>query len=272
LKDAGLVAPAVDRKAYIEIFKRGEFVMSLHAVATQLPGFAGPLYVQVAGILRDKICASEWTARAPLPNEVTLARDIGVSIGTVRKALEMLENEHLIQRRQGRGTFVVETSHETEMERFSNLVNGSRKLRADAVVWTASQGVATDEEAQVLNIRQTTRVCRLESLWSAGDMTNVYERITVDDARFQNLQKYIHEGGQFLFPVYRRHYQEPVKKVTEQLTAVNADDAIATKLSIPKGHAVLRAGRIAYAMSGGPIEWSRRYMHLARSAYSVTMT
>jgi DNA-binding GntR family transcriptional regulator len=89
--------------------------MSLQTAATQLPGFAGPLYVQVAGILRDKICASEWTARAPLPNEVTLARDIGVSIGTVRKALEMLENEHLIQRRQGRGTFVVETSHETEL-------------------------------------------------------------------------------------------------------------------------------------------------------------
>jgi GntR family transcriptional regulator len=246
--------------------------MSLQAVVAQLPGFAGPLYVQVAGILRDKICASEWTARAPLPNEVTLARDIGVSIGTVRKALEMLENEHLIQRRQGRGTFVVETSHETELERFSNLVNGSKKLRADAVVWTAAYGEATDEEAQALNIRQSAKVCRLESLWSAGDMTQVYETISVDDARFPNLQKHIDEGGQFLFPVYRRHYQEAVKKVTEQLTAVNASDAIAAKLNIPKGHAVMRAGRIAYAMSGGPIEWSQRYMHLARSAYSVTMT
>jgi GntR family transcriptional regulator len=246
--------------------------MSLQTAATQLPGFAGPLYVQVAGILRDKICASEWTARAPLPNEVTLARDIGVSIGTVRKALEMLENEHLIQRRQGRGTFVVETSHETELERFSNLVNGTKKLRADAVAWTASQGQATDEEAQALNIRQLAEVCRLEAVWSTGDMTKVYERITVDAGRFPGLSKHINEGGQFLFPIYRRHYQEAVKKVTEQLTAVNADDAIAAKLSIPKGQAVMRAGRIAYAMSGGPIEWSQRHMHLARSAYTVTMT
>ncbi|MDP1586413.1 MAG: GntR family transcriptional regulator, partial [Prosthecobacter sp.] len=92
--------------------------MSLQAGIAHSPTFAGPLYMQVAAILRAKICASEWTPRAPLPNEVVLARDVGVSIGTMRKALELLEDEHLIERRQGRGTYVVETSLETELERF----------------------------------------------------------------------------------------------------------------------------------------------------------
>lgn len=70
---------------------------------------------------------------APLPNEVTLARDIGVSIGTARKALELLEGEHLIERRQGRGTFVVESSNESELERFRKCQvrwqKGSRAVR-----------------------------------------------------------------------------------------------------------------------------------------------
>lgn len=246
--------------------------MSLQIAASQLPAFAGPLYVQVAGILRAKICASEWTARAPLPNEVSLARDIGVSIGTVRKALEMLENEHLIQRRQGRGTFVVETSDETELERFCNQVNGSKKLRADAANWSCTSGEATREEAQVLMVRPMTRVYRIESVWAAGDMLSACECVTVEEARFVNLEKHLPEAGQFLFPVYRRHYQELVSKVTESLTAVNADDALAKKLNVAKGHALLRAERLAHAMAGQPLELSRRYMSMPRSTYNVTMT
>jgi GntR family transcriptional regulator len=250
----------------------GGIHMSLQSVASGLPGFAGPLYVQVAGILRAKIFASEWTPRAPLPNEVSLARDIGVSIGTVRKALEMLENEHLIHRRQGRGTFVVETSDETELERFSNLVSGLEKLRADPLTWTLSTGEATSEEANVLMLPPATKVHRLEALWSVGDKLKVFERITVEEARFPGLHQHLGEGGQFLFPIYRRHYQVVVNRVSESLTAENADETVASRLDIAKGQALMRADRTAFDMQGRPVEWSRRYMHLARCAYAVMMS
>ena len=246
--------------------------MSLQSAAAQLPAFAGPLYMQVAGVLRAKIYAAEWTSRAPLPNEVSLARDIGVSIGTVRKALEMLENEHLIQRRQGRGTFVVETSDETELERFSNHTAGSTKLRAAAPLWSLTIGEATRDEAQMLNVRPSVPVYRIEAVWSAGDALVALETITVEVARFPDLKAHLTEGGQYLFPIYRRHYHEVVSRVSELLTAVNADDAVAARLQIAKGKAVMCVDRIAYAMSGGPIEWSRRYMHMTRAAYAIAMT
>lgn len=245
--------------------------MTLHATA-HLPSFAGPLYVQVAGILRAKICASEWTSRAPLPNEVTLARDIGVSIGTVRKALEMLENERLIQRRQGRGTFVVETSDDTELERFSNLVSGSKKLKSNAVTWSYALGEATREECHVLALKLNERVYRIELVWTAADMATVAETISVAEVRFPGLHNHLVEGGQYLFPVYRRHYQEVITKVTEVLRPVSADSALAAKLNVTIAQPLLNVDRIAFAMSGGPVELSRRTMHLARSGYSVTMT
>lgn len=245
--------------------------MAMYA-ATNSPAFAGPLYVQVAGIMRAKICASEWTSRAPLPNEVTLARDIGVSIGTVRKALEMLEAERLIQRRQGRGTFVVETSNETELERFSNLVSGGRKLRNVSAAWSSHSGEATREESQILHVPLASRVYRLEALWTSGDHAIVSESVTVSQARFPELPAHLHEGGQFLFPIYRRHYQEVINKVTEQVTAANADSEIAVKLKMQKDRAMLVVNRVAFAMSGGPVEWSRRSMNLTRSEYGVTMT
>lgn len=245
--------------------------MSMQAAVT-LPAFAGPLYVQVASIMRAKICASEWNSRAPLPNEVTLARDIGVSIGTVRKALEMLETERLIQRRQGRGTFVVETSNETELERFSNLVSAGRRLRHVSAAWQAKTGDATREESQILMLPLAAPVYRLEALWSSGDLATVSESVTVSEARFPDLPAHLHEGGQFLFPIYRRHYQEVINKVTEQVTAANADSEVAAKLKMQRDRALLVVNRVAFAMSGGPVEWSRRTMHLTRSEYGVTMT
>jgi GntR family transcriptional regulator len=246
-------------------------MMSLQAT-TNSPSFAGPLYVQVAGILRDKICSSEWSTRAPLPNEVTLARDIGVSIGTVRKALEMLEDERLIQRRQGRGTFIVDSSDESELERFSNLVIGTRKMRVDTAQWSATEGDATREECQILMLQYPARVYRLECVWSSGELVTAWENITVSQEKFPDLPLHLHEARQFLFPIYRRYYQTMVNKVTEQVSAVNADSQIAAKLKMPRDRAVISVSRVAHAMSGGPIEWSRRVMHFNRGEYGITMT
>lgn len=245
--------------------------MSMQTAAGHLPLFAGPLYVQVATILRNKICASEWSVRMPLPNEVTLAREIGVSIGTVRKALEMLENERLIERRQGRGTFVVETSVESELERFSNIMFGSKKLRAQSVSWSCVTGYAAADESQILHLALGARVFRLHASWIAGEAAATVENITVSEARFPGLPDHLAEGGQFLFPIYRRHYREPIGKVTETLTCLNADATVASILNVPEQRALMQICRVAYALSGGPIEWSRRIMDLGQSQYTVTM-
>ncbi len=245
---------------------------TIQASGVHLPGFAGPLYVQVAGILREKICASEWTSRAPLPNEVSLARDIGVSIGTIRKALEMLETERLIQRRQGRGTFVVDTSDETELERFSNIFLAAKKLRADPPAWQFATGVATAEECKILKLPASAPVYRLDATWTSGPLVATVETITVSQVRFPRLQEHVAGAGQFLFPLYRRHYQEVISRVTEAVTCANADAAVCAKLNVRKDQAVLCVDRVAFAMSGGPVEWSRRTMHLSQATYAITMS
>ena len=66
---------------------------------------ARPLYLQVRDHLAQEIAAGERKPGSSLPSEVDLARELGVSAGTLRRALEALENERLIKRRQGSGTF-----------------------------------------------------------------------------------------------------------------------------------------------------------------------
>jgi len=79
-----------------------------------------PLYVQVRNLLAQRLASGVWPPGSVLPNEMELARELGVSSGTVRKALDSLESDRLVVRRQGRGTFVVDQASGDVAARFSN--------------------------------------------------------------------------------------------------------------------------------------------------------
>ena len=80
-----------------------------------------PLYLQLRDALAERIAHGEWKPGNAIPNESDLAREFGVSSGTMRKALDMMEGEHLLTRRQGRGTFVNDQSSDEMAMRFNNV-------------------------------------------------------------------------------------------------------------------------------------------------------
>ena len=65
-----------------------------------------PLYLQVRDALVERIGKGEWKPGAAIPNEVDLAREFGISSGTMRKALDLLEDQRVVTRSQGRGTYI----------------------------------------------------------------------------------------------------------------------------------------------------------------------
>jgi GntR family transcriptional regulator len=70
------------------------------------PEAATPLWRQLADILRAQIESGELSAGRVMPSENTLSQQHGLARGTVVKALDALEREGLVERIQGRGTFV----------------------------------------------------------------------------------------------------------------------------------------------------------------------
>jgi DNA-binding FadR family transcriptional regulator len=65
-----------------------------------------PLFAQTRNAMIELIRVGKWQAGMILPNEHVLGRQLGISAGTVRKALELLMREHFIERKPGRGTTV----------------------------------------------------------------------------------------------------------------------------------------------------------------------
>ena len=60
-----------------------------------------PLYLQLRDTLAQRIANGEWKPAAAIPNESDLAREFGVSAGTMRKALDLMEAEFGLQRTLG---------------------------------------------------------------------------------------------------------------------------------------------------------------------------
>src|SRR3989441_3731962 len=69
-----------------------------------------PRYHRIAESLRDRIHAGRLTPGTRLDNQRQLAKSFGVTLMTLRQALEVLERENLIARRHGLGTFVAAPS------------------------------------------------------------------------------------------------------------------------------------------------------------------
>ncbi|MGO9081889.1 MAG: GntR family transcriptional regulator [Streptosporangiaceae bacterium] len=61
---------------------------------------------QLASTLRGQIKSGELPPGWVMPSEATLMQEHGLARGTVRKAVDALVEEGLVNRVQGRGTFV----------------------------------------------------------------------------------------------------------------------------------------------------------------------
>ena len=65
-----------------------------------------PLYEQVKQAVLAALAQGEWKQGEAIPPEKNLAERFGVSIGTLRKAIDELAAENILVRHQGRGTYV----------------------------------------------------------------------------------------------------------------------------------------------------------------------
>jgi GntR family transcriptional regulator len=75
-------------------------------IGTLLRAAPGKLYEQVAEWMRNRIQHGEWGEGAQIPALDALAKELDVALVTVRQAVAVLEDEGLLIRRHGRGTFV----------------------------------------------------------------------------------------------------------------------------------------------------------------------
>jgi DNA-binding GntR family transcriptional regulator len=232
--------------------------------------YTGPLYSQVAEILRQKIFSLEWEPSKAIPNEQMLAVKMSVSVGTVRKALALLECERLVRRTRGKGTFVIDACDDGELDRFCHLYVGSRPLRPYQSSISNSAGTATHEEAQKLGLEMGCPVYRIKRLLIEPKCALVHEEIVVSALLFPDLPSLIDGSYRFLFPLYARHFDIFVNQTIECARPIRLNPEIASALRLHADPVGLSIDRVAMATGVGPVEWTSQSINLLDAVFKMT--
>ncbi len=222
------------------------------------PGAEGlgfrPLYRQVRDVLVKRIVDNVWQPGELLPSEFEIAADLGVSQGTIRKALDELEAEKFIVRRQGKGTYVARHDEARILFQFFKLVpdSGTGEFPESEILGVTVEAAGAKGGA-ALGLPASARVVRIERLRSLGGRVCIVERILLPRTLFPGIEK--RDLPNNLYELYRSDFHVTVVRASEKLKAVAATRREAKHLGVKLGAPLLAVNRTAFALDGRPIEW-----------------
>jgi GntR family transcriptional regulator len=240
---------------------------------SSIPDFQ-PLYRQVYEVLVRRIAEGTWRPGQTLPSEQALAAELGVSQGTVRKAMDSLAAENLILRRQGKGSFVAEHTQEHALFRFFRLARpspdrepvtpqlGPTRVHSRAASRIERQRLRLAEGADVIEIRRTRLV---------DETPAINEKIILPTSLFPGIERQ-EALPNTLYSLYQNVYGISIAFAREELSAVLADKRDAAALDIPVGSPLLQIDRIGVALDGRRVEWRTSRCDTRNLVYAVDVT
>ncbi len=212
-------------------------------------------YGQLARQWRGRIVEGAWPAGQALPSENDLAREAGVALGTARQALALLVTEGLLQRVQGRGTFVTRGLAHASMLRFFRFggdaggdVPGSRVIERRVVRAQATQ-------AERLGLQADGRVLRLQRLRLIGGRPVLFETLWLPLPLFEPLVALpLSQWDDLLYPMYSQRCGVTIRRASDDLSFAEMPAAAARHLSLDDGAPAVRVDRLALDLADRCVE------------------
>ena len=214
------------------------------------------LYMQIRDLLIAKVGKGEWLPGSIIPSEINLAQELGVSQGTVRKAITELVENNVLTRRQGRGTFVANHDSERSLFYFFHITDSSgHKVLPDSRVLHCRRKPASRLEASKLQLVAGTNIIRIERVRNFAAKPTMVETITLPAESFDDLGR---EGNydlpNTLYELYEKQYGITIHSADEQLRAVAASRHDAKILNLEVGTPLLEIERVALTLDKTPVE------------------
>ncbi|CAJ0788734.1 HTH-type transcriptional repressor NagR [Ralstonia psammae] len=230
-----------------------------------------PRYQQLRDDLAAQIAQQHWRPGDAIPTEAELAKMYNVAVGTVRKAVDVLVAEGLLERFQGRGTFVRRASFASSLFRFFRFQSESGERRIpESRILKRDVLDAPSAPAAGLQIETGSPVIRLTRLRLLDGAPMLAEEIWLPYDRFSPLATLeLDAFGDLLYPLYETHCGQIIASAEETLTAEAVNATYARLLRIKPGDPVMVIERIARGYDRVPLEWRRSRGAAAHFRYHV---
>jgi GntR family transcriptional regulator len=228
-----------------------------------------PLYKEIREKLLASITRGMWPPGNPLPSEATLAREFEVSVGTLRKAVDELVLEKVLQRQQGRGTFVAAHNVDRTLQDFFRVRHADGVTRFPEVETLAlRRQVADAETAQRLQLASGARVVRIINLLGIAGTPVALDRIFLPAERFEGLSlEVFRQRPGTIYHLYQHRFGVNVLRGEDHVRACRASAREARALHLRRGTPMLEIERISRTYYDVPVEWRCSRVHTEQHFY-----
>lgn len=224
---------------------------------SQLSPSGTPLYQQVKRAVLAALAAGEWKQGEAIPPEKLLAERFGVSIGTLRKAIDELAAENILVRHQGRGTFVAIHSHNQHFFKFFRVVRqDGTKTYPTTELQRFRRVRASEEVREKLVLEAGAYVYEFVNLLSLNGDKVIVDTISVPETLFRGLtREQLRTRPSTLYSFYQEVFGINVIATSERVRVAQADADHAAWLGVAPGECLLNLRRVAYSYNKLPVEW-----------------
>ena len=218
-----------------------------------------PIYQRLADALRSDVTEGRLRPGDRVASENELVGKYQMAAGTVRKALDVLVTEGLLERFHGRGTFVRSPSFDASLYRFFRFraADGNEAIPEGRILRREVE-LAPSFVARQLGIPEGSPTISMSRLRVSDSTPVLAEEIWLPFGRFEKFMDLpMGDVGDLLYPVYDAICGQLVAKADEALTAESSNRETARLLRIEPGTPVMVIDRLAKDFGGVPLEWRR---------------
>jgi GntR family transcriptional regulator len=194
----------------------------------------------------------------------------GVSRHTVRAALGRMQNDRLIERGAGRGTFVL-PQHDLlrfYLDRSFTQQMAELGRAASSRVLAAEAGVITEDDPDPLRRERGAPCFRLTRIRVGGSEPIGVQQTTVLTSRCPDLARHDF-ARESVYAVLARHYQLTAKEIHHSVGAAIASAQEARLLGMRRGEALLLVNTTALLEGGEILEYTASKYRADRYEYST---
>ncbi|MEC1602572.1 GntR family transcriptional regulator [Bacillus halotolerans] len=227
------------------------------------------LYLKVIERIKEDIKNGIYTEKEKLPSEFELSKKLGVSRATLREALRILEEEHVIIRRHGVGTFVhskplflsgiEQLNSVTKMIEQANMIPGTIFLSSQVLM-------PSDDDIKRFHLKSGQEVFYLERVRTANGQPIVY---CIDKIPMDILPDSFSHQQESMFDLLEKNSGSVISYAVTDIEPIGYHDTISPVLECDPETALLLLKQTHYDQHDKPVLYSLNYFRADKFRFHV---
>lgn len=220
-----------------------------------------PMYIKIHNQIKRDVENHVYKVGDRIPAERQLAVKFGVSRMTLRQAIKTLEEEGILERRLGSGTYVASQKVQEKMSgimSFTEITQANGQIPSSKLI-SYQIGKPSLSEKERLNLNPDSEVLRMERIRFADETPICYEVVTIPYHLVENLSK--DDISTHLYETLNKNGYR-IGRVTEHISAAVANENDARLLNTKKGEALITRRQVTELSNGQPFEYTLSLIHI----------